>query len=85
MKASIRWNYERKDLKQEDSLEERRFPIWLPHQVPPMEGPTLLVRHPHLQQRPLRHLGTKRVIPRAKSTACELTRCMVVSGNLHGE
>lgn len=71
---SIKWSSERKDLKQEDSLEESKFPIWHPHQVPLMEGPTPLVQHPRLQPRPLHHLGTKRAIPLAKSTACELTQ-----------
>lgn len=74
MKVSIRWSSGRKDLKQEDSLGERKSPIWHPHQAPLMEGPTLLVQHPRLQPRPLHRLGTKRAIPLAKSTACELTQ-----------
>lgn len=79
---SPKWSSGRKDSKQGDSLEERKFPIWHPHQVPLMEGPTPLVQHPRLQLRPLRHLGTERATPLARSTACELTQCMAVFLNL---
>ena len=60
-----------KDLREEDSLEERKSPIWHHHQVCLMEEPTHLVLHPHLLQRLLYLLSTKKVTFQVRSTACE--------------
>ena len=53
-------SYRRKDLKEEDSLEGRKSPTWHHHQVCLMEELTHLVLHPHLLQRSLYLLSTKK-------------------------
>lgn len=72
MKMKINWSYGGKeDLKEEDSLEEKKFLTWPHPQVHLMEELTPLVLRPRLPRRRRHLLGTKKVILQGKSTAYE--------------